>query len=61
MEAKKAYSLIPDAVKLPAPEPFLGKHDGESVRNFLNAVDTFFSLTGINDDNTRAYFVKTRL
>ena len=54
MEAKKAYSLIPDAVKLPAPEPFLGKHDGESVCNFLNAVDTFFSLTGVNDDNTRA-------
>ena len=54
MEAKKAYSLIPDAVKLPAPEPFLGKHDGESVHNLMNAVDTVLSLTGVNDDNTRA-------
>ena len=54
VEAKKVYSIIPDAVKVPAPEPFLGKHDEESLCNFLNAVDTFFSLTGVNDDNTRA-------
>ena len=40
--AKKAYRLVPDIVKMPPPELFTGKHDGETVRQFFNAYDTYF-------------------
>ena len=46
---------------MPAPELFLGTHDGEMVRTFLNACDTYFKLVGILDKNTKALFAKTRL
>ena len=52
---------MPDSVKLPAPDMFAGEHDGESVRAFVNACETYFKLTGISDSNTQALFTKTRL
>ena len=54
VEAKKAHSLIPDVVKLPTLEVFLGKRNGESVRNFVNLVETYFQLTGVRDETTQA-------
>ena len=32
----------------------MGKHDGESVRNFVTSVDTYFQLTGVRDETTQA-------
>ena len=52
---------MPDTVKMPAPEVFNGEHDGESIRAFVNACETFFKLTGVSDVNTQALFTKTRL
>ena len=40
---KKAYSIVPDNVCLPLPERFIGSHDGEMVKTFMNALDTYFS------------------
>ena len=61
MQAKKAHGLVPDTVKLPPPELFHGEHDGETVRAFVNACETFFKLTGVGDANTQALFTKMRL
>ena len=61
VKAKKAHGLIPDSVKMSAPELFTGTHDGEMVRTFLNACETYFTLTSILDENTEALFAKTRL
>ena len=46
---------------MPAAEMFTGTHDSEIARTFLNACDTYFKLTGISDENTKALFAKTRL
>ena len=52
MAAKKAYSIVSDNICLPLPEPFLGSHDGEIIRTFVNALDMHFQPIGITDDNT---------
>ena len=52
---------MPDTVKMPAPEVFNGEHDGESIRAFVNACETFFKLTSMSDVNTQALFTKTQL
>ena len=61
VQAKKAHGLVPDSVKMAAPELFTGTHGGEMVRILLNASNTFFKLAGIQDDNTKALFAKTYL
>ena len=61
MAAKKAYSIVPDNVCLPPSEPFLGGHDREMVKTFVNALDIYFQLIRILDDNTQALFAKTWL
>ena len=43
---------------MPALELFTGTHDGEIVRTFLNACETYFKLTGILDENTKALLPK---
>ena len=57
-QAKKAYGLVPDSVKMPALELFTGKHDGEMFRTFLNASETYFTITGISNENTKTLFAK---
>ena len=60
MAAKKAYGIVLDNVHLIPPKPFLGGHDKEMVKAFVNALDMYFQLTRITDDNTKALFAKTQ-
>ena len=53
--------MVPDTVKMPAPEVFNGEHDGETIRAFFNACKTFFKLTGVSDVKMQALFTKARL
>ena len=46
---------------MPAPELYTGTHDGEMVRTFLNSYNTYYKLTSISEENTKALFAKTRL
>ena len=50
--APKKYNLIPDIVKVPAPEMLSGEHDGEVVHSFINACKFYFKLTGVFYTNT---------
>ena len=61
MAAKKAYGIVPDNVYLPLPEPFLGGHDGEIVKILIIALDMYFQVIDITDDNTQVVFAKTLL
>ena len=45
---------------MPGPELFTGTHAGKMARTFLNACKTYFMLTGISYENTKALFAKTR-
>ena len=60
VQAKKAHGLVPDSVKMTAPELFTGTHI-EIIRAFLNACDTYFKLTGIKYENTKVLFAKNSL
>ena len=53
--------MVPDTVKMPAPEVFNGEYDRETMCAFVNACKMFFKLTGVSDVNTQALFTKTRL
>ena len=53
--------LMPEGIKLLPPECFEGDHDGESVKEFIAALETYFHLVGLKNDNTRALFAKTHL
>ena len=53
--------LMLERIKLSPPECFEGNHDGESVKEFIAALETHFHLVGLKNDNTRALFVKTYL
>ena len=53
--------LMPEGIKLSPPECFEGEHDGESVKEFIAALETYFHLVGLKNDNTRALFAKIRL
>ena len=52
---------MPDTVKIPLPEHFTGKHDGETLRQFINLYNTYLKLTGVKDKNAKALLAKTRL
>ena len=52
---------MPDTVKISLPELFMGNHDNKTVRQFTNACDTYFKLTGVKDEKTQALFAKTRI
>ena len=56
-----AHGLVPDSVKMPAPELFTATHDSETVRTFINVNDMYFKLNCISYENTKALFSKTRL
>ena len=53
--------LMPEGIKLLPPECFKGDHNGESVREFIAALEIYFHLVGLKNDNTRALFAKTCL
>ena len=48
-------------VVLHHPECFESKHDGESIKEFIAALETYFHLIGLKNDNTRALFSKMHL
>ena len=53
--------LMPEGIKLSPPECFEGKHDSESIKEFIAALEIYFHLVGLKNDNTRALFAKMRL
>ena len=40
---------LPNGVKAPAPPSFHGASDGDTVKNFVDALDTYFKLVGMRD------------
>ena len=38
---------LPNGVKAPAPPSFHGTSDGDTVKNFVDALDTYFELVGM--------------
>ena len=40
---------LPNVMKAPAPPSFHGASDGDTVKNFVDALDTYFELAGIRD------------
>ena len=40
---------LPSEVKAPAPPSFHGASDGDTVKNFVDALDTYFELVGMRD------------
>ena len=38
---------LPNMVKAPAPPSFHSASDGDMVKNFVNALDTYFELVGM--------------
>ena len=40
---------LPNVVKAPAPPSFHGASDGDTVKNFVDALDTYFELVGMRD------------
>ena len=40
---------LPNGVKAPAPPSFHGASDGDTVKNFVDALDTCFKLVGMRD------------
>ena len=53
--------LMPEVIKLSPPGCFEGKHDSESIQEFIAALEIYFHLIGLKKDNTRALFAKTHL
>ena len=40
---------LPRGVKAPAPSSFHGASDGDMVKKFVDALDTYFELVGMKD------------
>ena len=40
---------LPNGVKAPAPPSFHGASDGDMVKNFVDALDTYFKLVGMRN------------
>ena len=57
----RPVGLIPEGIKLLPPECFEDKHDRESIKEFIAALETYFHLVGLKNDNTRALFSKMHL
>ena len=41
---------LPNGVKALAPPSFHGASDGDTVKNFVDALDTYFELVGMRDE-----------
>ena len=59
--SRHPVGLMLEGIKLLPPECFEGDHNGESVKEFIAALDTYFHLVVLKIDNTRALFAKTHL
>ena len=59
--SRRLVGLMAEGVKLSPPECFEGDYDGESVKEFIVVLETYFYLVGLKNDNTRALFAKTHL
>ena len=53
--------LMLEGIKLLPPECFEGEHDSKSVKECIAALETYFYLVGLKNDNTRVLFAKTHL
>ena len=53
--------LMPEGINLLPPKCFEGEHDGQSVKRIIAALDIYFHLIGLKNDNTRALFAKMHL
>ena len=40
---------LPSGVKAPPPPSFHSDSDGDSIKNFVDALDTYFELVGMRD------------
>ena len=54
-------SGLPKGVKVNPPEAFKGIADGDSVDNFLAALNNYFALMHLEDSNSRARYAETLL
>ena len=52
---------MPEGINLLPPKYFEGENDEESVKKFIAALETYFHLVGLKNDNTGALFAKTHL
>ena len=57
----RPVGLMLEGIKLLPPECFEGEHNGESIKEFIAALETYFHLVGLKNDNSRALFAKTCL
>lgn len=58
---KRGPAQLPKGVKVPVPDPFKGSADGDSVQNFLEAMETYFKLVNMEDSTQRARYTSTLL
>ena len=47
---------LPSRVKAPVPPSFHGASNGDTVKNFVDALDTYFELVGMRDLEQKACF-----
>ena len=52
---------LSSGVKAPAPPSFHGSSDGNIVKNFVDALDTYFELVGMRDLMQKACFASVLL
>ena len=50
-----------EEMKLVPPELFKGKHNGNSFKEFIAALEIYIHLVGLKHDNTRVLFAKKHL
>ena len=53
--------LMLEGIKLSPRKRFEGNNNGESVKEFIAALEIYFHLVGLKNDNTRPLFAKTHL
>ena len=52
---------LPKGVKVQPPQPFVGKADGDSVQNFVHALDNYYDLMNLRGGNQQARYAETLL
>ena len=52
---------LPKGVKIQLQQPFVGKADGDSVQNFVNAMDNYYDLMNLRGGNQQARYAETLL
>ena len=53
--------LMLEKIKLSPSEYSKGRHDGKSIKKFIAVLEIYFSIVGLNNDNSRALFAKAYL